>query len=111
MKEIDETTLRDLWEKHGGRFHGPKIEHGFMEESKLLPFLQMLQESTPEPRKAPDISILLRTWATELARLLEKGTFGEHITDGPCPYCSAGAIRDGLNRLSSHVKTQISKTN
>lgn len=34
--------VREYWRRIGGRFYGPNVEHGTMEESKLLPALRHL---------------------------------------------------------------------
>lgn len=39
---ISDDQLRELWRKAGGSFHGPIVEHGSIEEAKLLPFLRSL---------------------------------------------------------------------
>jgi hypothetical protein len=41
---MTDKEIRDLWRKAGGKFHGPNVEHGYMEEAKLLPFLRRLIE-------------------------------------------------------------------
>lgn len=35
-------AMRALWRSAGGDFHGPNVEHGYMTEVKLLPFLRKL---------------------------------------------------------------------
>jgi hypothetical protein len=39
--------LRRMWIAAGGEFHGPRIEHGSMPESTLLPFLRRIITKGP----------------------------------------------------------------
>lgn len=44
---LSDEQLRTIWRKAGGSFHGPIVEHGSIEEAKLLPFLRRLVSFTP----------------------------------------------------------------
>ena len=37
---LSDEALRVIWRMAGGDFHGPNVEHGYMPEAKLLPFLR-----------------------------------------------------------------------
>ena len=42
MRSATDNEIRQAWREAGGDFHGPHVEHGYMEERKLLPFLRNL---------------------------------------------------------------------
>lgn len=46
---LTDSELRAMWACHGGRFHGPKVEHGNMPEGKLLRLLRRLTGLLPFP--------------------------------------------------------------
>lgn len=67
---LDDDSIRKLWQLYGGKFHGPNVEHGSMEETKLLPFLRLMILSVPpkidctapvEPRAAEGAGLNLAT--------------------------------------------------
>lgn len=49
---MNDTQIRDKWRAAGGSFHGPHVETGHMEESKLLPFLRGLLETIEDQKVA-----------------------------------------------------------
>jgi hypothetical protein len=68
---ITEDDARKFWLSIGGTFHGPKIEHGLIEESKLLPVLMsMLEICTPHD---------LRVAADRLQHQLSKGPINKEF--------------------------------
>lgn len=44
LEELLNTYVEELWLRHGGNFHGPLTETGYMHKSKLIPFLRELLE-------------------------------------------------------------------
>jgi hypothetical protein len=42
QQSINDDAIRQMWRAAGGDFHGPHIEHAFMEERKFLPFMRQL---------------------------------------------------------------------
>lgn len=49
---LSDEGMRDLWRKHGGDFHGPRVETGTMPEADLLPFLRSLITGAPLATRA-----------------------------------------------------------
>ena len=49
---MTDDDVRDWWRRWGGKFHGPNVEHGTMEEAKLLPLLRYILTGfePPEPQ-------------------------------------------------------------
>lgn len=43
-----DSEIRDRWREAGGTFHGPRVEHGNMEERALLRFLGGLYDQISE---------------------------------------------------------------
>lgn len=49
---LTDDALRDLWRKHGGKFHGPNVETAKMAEADLFPFLRSLITGHPIATRA-----------------------------------------------------------
>jgi hypothetical protein len=49
---MKDSELRDKWRQAGGEFYGPKVEHGSMEEMKLLRYLGSLYDEISRLRSA-----------------------------------------------------------
>lgn len=39
-KQVSDAEIRDDWRKAGGGFHGPHVEHAYIEEAKFLPYMR-----------------------------------------------------------------------
>jgi hypothetical protein len=37
---LSNAEIRRIWREAGGGFHGPHVEHAYMEEAKFLPFMR-----------------------------------------------------------------------
>lgn len=49
---ITDDEIRKIWRDAGGTFYGPNVEHGDMEEAKLLPFLRGILEERDAYKRA-----------------------------------------------------------
>jgi len=124
--EWSDSELRAIWCDVGGKFHGPKVEHGTMPESVLLPFLRGLFEKSSrnhalteqiatlqEKVRLKDVSIAIRNaecidLEKENARLQAQvdsiqAVVNEQAEDEglwhECEYLSEEYIQSALRRL------------
>jgi len=64
MDELRKEQLRALWRIQGGTFYGPNVEHGAMEESKLLEFLEFYEARIAALTAERDKALAtLQSWA------------------------------------------------
>jgi hypothetical protein len=71
MSTVGDKDLLRMWREVGGSFHGPHVEHGYMEEAKLLPFLRALAARAAADERERCAQVCL-TIETELMAAAEK---------------------------------------
>ena len=71
MSTLSDHELQRMWREAGGGFHGPHVEHGYMEEAKLLSFLRSFAARAAADERERCALICL-TIETELSAAAEK---------------------------------------